>query len=72
MFTSYINSFNIHKFYVLPKLYLCVLYLYHNKLLFFPYITYMDLFFFNRDEECLQRGTTWLFKWKSLCFVFKG
>jgi len=28
--------------------------------------------FCNRNEKCLQRGTNWVFKWSSLCFVFKG
>jgi len=28
--------------------------------------------FYNRDEKCLQRGTDWVFKYSSLCFVFKG
>jgi len=29
--------------------------------------------FYNPDEECLQRGTDWVFKNESsLCFVFKG
>jgi len=27
--------------------------------------------FYNRDEKCLQRGTDWVFKYSSLCFVFK-
>jgi len=27
---------------------------------------------YNRDEKCLQRGTDWVFKLSSLCFVFKG
>jgi hypothetical protein len=28
--------------------------------------------FYNRDENCLQRGTDWIFKQKCLRFVFKG
>ena len=28
--------------------------------------------FYNRDEKCLLRGTNWVFKWRCLCFVFKG
>jgi hypothetical protein len=28
--------------------------------------------FYNRDKTCLQRGTDWVFKYSSLCFVFKG
>ena len=27
--------------------------------------------FYNRDEKCLQRGTDWVFKYRSLRFVFK-
>jgi hypothetical protein len=28
--------------------------------------------FYNRDENCLQRGTDWVFKYNSLRFVFIG
>ena len=28
--------------------------------------------FYNRDENCLQRGTEWVFKYSSLRLVFKG
>ena len=28
--------------------------------------------FYNRDEKCLQRGTDWVSKYKSLRFVLKG
>jgi len=28
--------------------------------------------FYNRDEECLQCGTDWVFKYSGLRFVFKG
>ena len=28
--------------------------------------------FYNRDEKCLQRGTSWVFQKSSLSFVFKG
>jgi hypothetical protein len=28
--------------------------------------------FYNRDEECLLRGTDWVFKYSRLRFVFKG
>jgi hypothetical protein len=28
--------------------------------------------FYNRDEKCLQRDTDWVFKKRSLPFVYKG
>jgi len=28
--------------------------------------------FYNRDEKCLLRGTDWVFRYRSLRFVFKG
>ena len=28
--------------------------------------------FYNRFEKCLLRGSNWVFKYSSLCFVFKG
>jgi hypothetical protein len=28
--------------------------------------------FYNRDENCLLRGTDWVFKYSSLCFIFNG
>jgi hypothetical protein len=71
MATGCNNSCNIKKFYILPTLYLCVLYLYYNKQRLLPYIAYIDLFY-NRDEKCLLRGTSWVFKLNSLRFVFKG
>ena len=55
------RQFNIQQLYVLPTLYLCVLYSseknsdlchFHHKL----------IGFYNRDEECLLRGTNWVFK----------
>ena len=48
------QQFNIQQLYVLPTLYLCVLYLchLHNKL----------IGFYNRDEECLLRCANWVFK----------
>jgi len=50
---------NIQQLYVLPTLYLCVLYLSEKKLV--PLTLYTD-WFLNRDEKCLQRGTDWVFK----------
>jgi len=50
------HQFNIQQLYVLPTLYLCVLYLSQNKQRLVPLtLTY-------RDEKCLQRGTDWVFK----------
>ena len=56
------QQFNIQQLYVLPTLYLCVLYLSENK---------QRLGFYNRDEKCLLRGTNWVFNQSSLRFVFK-
>jgi len=28
--------------------------------------------FYNRDEECLQRGTDWIFKYNGARLIFKG
>ena len=50
------QQFNIQQLYVLPTLYLCVLYLSENKQRLVP------LGFHNRDEKCLLRGTNWVFK----------
>ena len=49
------QQFNIQQLYVLPTLYLCVLYLSENK-------QWLVIGFYNRDEKCLQRGTNWVFK----------
>jgi len=52
--TGYVmhQQFNIQQLYVLPTLYLRVLYLSEKK----------PIGFYNRDEKCLQRGTDWVFK----------
>ena len=36
------------------------------------YLQHKLIGFYNRDEKCLQRGTNWVFKYRSLRFVFKG
>ena len=51
------QQFNIQQLYVLPTLYLCVLYLSENKQRLVKLID-----FYNRDEKCLLRGTNWVFK----------
>ena len=51
------QQFNIQQLYVLPTLYLCVLYLFENKQRLVKLIG-----FYNRDEKCLLRGTNWVFK----------
>ena len=56
------QQFNIQQLYVVPTLFLFVLYL--------SEINWLD--FYNRDEKYLQRGTKWVFKYSSLSFVFKG
>ena len=55
------QQFNIQQFYVLPTLYLCVLYLSENNSDLWH--LYQKLFgFYNWDEKCLLRGTNWVFK----------
>ena len=55
------RQFNIHKFYVLPTMHLCVLYGSQNKQRLFPYTALTD-WFYNRARECLLRDTSWVFK----------
>ena len=55
------QQFNIQQLYVLPTLYLCVLYLSENKQRLVP-LTAKLIRFYNRDEKCLLRGTNWVFK----------
>jgi len=72
------HQFNIQQLYVMPTLYLCVLYLYLYLYLYLR--TNNDLCHLqrkligscNRDEKCLQRGTDWVFKYSGLRFVCKG
>ena len=49
------QQFNIQQLCVLPALYLCVLYLSENK-------KHKLIGFYNRDEKCLLRRKTWVFK----------
>jgi hypothetical protein len=55
--TGYVmhQQFNIQQLYVLPTLYLCVLYLSENK-------QHKLIGFYNQDEKCLLRGTNWVLK----------
>ena len=55
------QQFNIQQLYVLPTLYLCVLYLAENKQWLVTLTAYIYTFY-NRDEKCLLRGTNWVFK----------
>ena len=55
------HQFNIQQLYVLPTMYLCVLYLSENKQRLVP-LTNKLVGFYNRDEKRLQRGTDWVFK----------
>ena len=57
------QRFNIQQLYVLPTLYLCVLYLSENKQRLVP-LHHKMIGFYNRDDKCLLRG--------SLRFVFEG
>ena len=54
------QQFNIQQLYVLPTLYLCVLYLSENKQRLVS--QHKLIGFYNRDEKCLLRGTNWVFK----------
>ena len=49
------NRFNIQQLYALPTLYLCVLYLSEKK-------HHQLIGFYNRQENCLLRGTNWVLK----------
>ena len=55
------QQFNIQQLYVLPTLYLCVLYLRANSDL--CHLQLKLIGFYNRDEKCLLRGTDWAFKY---------
>ena len=55
------QQFNIQQLYVLPTLYLCVLYLSEKKQRLVP-LTAKLIGFYNRDEKCLLRGANWIFK----------
>ena len=59
------QQFNIQQLYVLPTLYLCVLYLSENKQRLVSDLYHLQhklIGFYNRDEKCLLRGTNWVFK----------
>jgi hypothetical protein len=60
--------FNIQELYVVPTLDLCVLYLYDNLC----HLQHKLIGFYNQDEKCLQRGTDWVLKYRSVRFVFEG
>ena len=55
------QQFNIQQLYVLPTLYLCVLYL-SEKNSDLCHLHHKLIGFYNRDEKCLLRGTNWVFK----------
>ena len=55
------QQFNIQQLYVLPTLYLCVLYLSENKR-DFCHLQHKLIVFYNRDEKGLLCGTNWVFK----------
>jgi hypothetical protein len=61
--TGYVinQQFNIQQLYILPTLYLCVLYLCEHKQ-HFCHLHHKLIGFYNREEKCLQRGTEWAFK----------
>jgi hypothetical protein len=55
------QQFNIQQLYVLPTLYLCVLY-YLRTNSDLCHLQHKLIGFYNRDEKCLLRGTYWVFK----------
>ena len=55
------HQFNIQQMYVLPALYLCVLYLSENKQ-GLCHLQHKLNGSYNQDEKCLLRGTDWVFK----------
>ena len=72
------QQFNIQQLYVLPTLYLCVLYLSENKQRDLCHLQYKLIGFYNRDEKCLLRDADWVFIYNSTfcphsvfkCFVW--
>ena len=62
--TGYVihQQFNIQQLYVLPTMYLCVLYLSENTNSDLCHLHHKLIGFYNRDEKCLLRGTNWVFK----------
>ena len=63
------QQFNIQQLYVLPTLYLCVLYL-SEKNSNLCHLQHKLIGFYNRDEKCLLHGMNWVFKWNSQHFIF--
>ena len=61
--TGYVtqHQFKIKQFYILPTLYLCVLYLPQKKERFLPPRLKL-IGFYNQDEKFLLCGTGWVFK----------
>ena len=53
---------NIQQLYVLPTLYLCVLYLSLRTNSDLCHLQHKLIGFYNRDEKSLLRGTNWAFK----------
>jgi hypothetical protein len=56
------HQFKIQQQYVLPTLYLCVLYLSENKNSDLCHLQHKLIGLYNRDGKSLQRGTDWVFK----------
>ena len=56
-----LQQFNIQQLYVLPTLYLCVLY-YLRTNSDLCHLQHKLIGFCNRSEKCLLRGTNWVFK----------
>ena len=66
------TSFNVQKLCVLPTMHLCVLRGSQNKQRFFFSLYRINLSDFITEEECLLRGTNWVFKSDRYNFVLKG
>jgi hypothetical protein len=65
------HQLHIHKFYVLPITYLCLLRGSQNEQRLFPYKA-LTCQFYNQGGECLLRGMDWVFKSDRNRFVLKA
>ena len=65
------QQFNIQQLYVLPTLYLCVLYLSESNS-DLCHLQHKLIGFYNRDEKCLLRGTNWALNKAACASYLKG
>jgi hypothetical protein len=61
------TNFNTETFYIIPAVFLYLLFVSQNKQRIFP-IQRSVIGFFNRGGKCLLRGTDWVFKYDGLRF----